>query len=141
MIVEDYTQYAIYCNQRGERHIERQYDAYLVVANPITSQITITTGTSYDRMTNFGNFTLNAGVNLTKTTSGSPLIIRCAGICTINGTINLAGKGIAIGGKDQIVMAKGTQTQFKILLLVVVPLEVITATREAPVEVVVVRFS
>ena len=121
---EDYTQCAIYCNQLGDRHIERQNDAYLVVANPITSQITIATGnnentgdsmeylfgdgsdgnvtlttdTSYDRMKNFSNFTLNAGVNLTKTTAGSPLIIRCTGTCTINGTINLAGKGMAGGG-------------------------------------------
>ena len=41
---EDYTQCAIYCNQLGDRHIERQNDAYLVVADPITSQITIATG-------------------------------------------------------------------------------------------------
>lgn len=59
--------------------------------------VTLTADTSYDRMKNFGNFTLNAGVNLTKTTAGSPLIIRCTGICTINGTINLAGKGMAGG--------------------------------------------
>lgn len=59
--------------------------------------VTLTADTSYDRMKNFENFTLNAGVNLTKTTAGSPLIIRCTGICTINGTINLAGKGMAGG--------------------------------------------
>lgn len=59
--------------------------------------VTLAADTSYDRMKNFGNFTLNAGVNLTKTTAGSPLIIRCTGICTINGTINLAGKGMAGG--------------------------------------------
>ena len=51
---EDYTQCAIYCNQLGDRHIERQNDAYLVVANPITSQITIATGNnavSYTHLT------------------------------------------------------------------------------------------
>lgn len=118
---EDYTQCAVYCNQQGDRHIEQQNGTYLVVANSVNSQaplvtgdnggnnmehlfgdgsdgdVTLTADTSYDRMKNFENFTLNAGVNLTKTTAGSPLIIRCTGICTINGTINLAGKGMAGG--------------------------------------------
>lgn len=118
----DFTQCAIYCNSQGDRHIELQENKYVVVANTVSPQIllatgytgggnnmeylfgdgsdgdvTLTSNTSYDRMKNFGNFTLNSGVSLTKTTAGSPLIIRCTGTCTINGTINLAGKGMAGG--------------------------------------------
>ena len=59
--------------------------------------VTMVANGSYDRMKNFTNFTLNAGVTLTKTTAGSPLIIRCTGVCTINGTINLKGKGMSGG--------------------------------------------
>lgn len=75
----------------GGNHLE-----YLF-GNGIDGDIVVEKDTSYDSMKNCGNFTLNAGVTLTKTTSGSPLIIRCTGICTINGTINLAGKGMAGG--------------------------------------------
>ena len=118
----DFTQCAIYCNSQGDRHIELQENKYVVVANTVDSRtplitgdnggsnsmeylfgdgsdgnVTLTADTSYDRMKNFGNFTLNAGVTLTKVTAGSPLIIRCTGTCTINGTINLSGKGMAGG--------------------------------------------
>lgn len=116
---EDYTQCAIYCNQQGDRHIEQQNATYLVVANTIPSQASIATGnnentgdsmehlfgdgsdgnvtletdTNFDEMKNFRNFTLSSGVNLSKTTGCSPLVIRCKETCTIAGTISMTGKG------------------------------------------------
>lgn len=64
--------------------------------------VTMVADGSYDRMKNFKNFTLNSGITLSKTTAGSPLIIRCTGTCTISGTINLSGKGFSggSGGAD-----------------------------------------
>lgn len=59
--------------------------------------VTMVADGSYDVMKNFENFTLNSGITLSKTTAGSPLVIRCTGTCTINGTINLSGKGFPGG--------------------------------------------
>ncbi|MBP5430124.1 MAG: hypothetical protein J6Y25_04520 [Elusimicrobiaceae bacterium] len=68
--------------------------------------VTMVADGSYDRMKNFENFTLNSGITLSKTTAGSPLFIRCTGTCTINGTINLSGKGFA-GGTNYEECGKG----------------------------------
>ena len=68
--------------------------------------VTMVADGSYDRMKNFENFTLNSGITLSKTTAGSPLFIRCTGTCTINGTINLSGKGFA-GGANVNEAGKG----------------------------------
>jgi len=57
--------------------------------------VTMVADGSYDRLKNFKNFTLNSGITLTKTTAGSPLVIRCTETCTINGTIDLSGKGFS----------------------------------------------
>jgi len=61
--------------------------------------VTMVADGAYDTVKNFTNFTLNAGVTLTKGTAGSPLIIKCTGTCTLNGTINLDGKGF-VGRPD-----------------------------------------
>lgn len=68
--------------------------------NGSDGNVTLTADTSYDRMKSFENFTLNANVKLTKTTAGSPLVIRCSDTCTINGTINLQGKGFQSANYD-----------------------------------------
>ena len=57
--------------------------------------VTMVADGSYDVMKNFTNFTINSGVTLTKGTAGSPLVIRCTGTCTINGKINVSGKGFS----------------------------------------------
>ena len=49
--------------------------------------------TAWDEPKNFKNFTLMAGVTLTKATAGSPMVIYCQETCEINGTIDLTGKG------------------------------------------------
>lgn len=49
--------------------------------------------TAWDEPKNFKNFTLMAGVTLTKATPGSPMVIYCQETCEINGTIDLTGKG------------------------------------------------
>lgn len=68
--------------------------------------VTMVADGSYDRMKNFENFTLNSGVTLTKTTAGTPLVIKCTGTCTIKGTINLSGKGFG-GGANRDEVGKG----------------------------------
>lgn len=61
--------------------------------------VTMVSDGVYDTVKNFTNFTLNAGVTLSKSISGSPLVLRCTGTCTLNGIINLDGKGFH-GGSD-----------------------------------------
>ena len=55
--------------------------------------VTLVANANYDVPKQFTNFTLNSGVTLSVTNNATPLIIRCTGTCTINGTINLDGKG------------------------------------------------
>jgi len=55
--------------------------------------VTLVANANYDVPKQFTNFTLNSGVTLSITNNATPLIIRCTGTCTINGTINLDGKG------------------------------------------------
>lgn len=55
--------------------------------------VTMVADGTYDTVKNFTNFTLNAGVTLSRAIGGSPMILKCTGTCTINGTINLDGKG------------------------------------------------
>lgn len=59
--------------------------------------VTMVSSSNYDTAKNFKNFTLNAGVTLSVTSPLTPLILRCTGTCTINGTIDLRGKGFPIG--------------------------------------------
>ena len=119
---EDYTQCAIYCNQQGDRHIEQQNNTYLVVANTISSQTTITTegdggndmkhlfgtgengeltisaSTSFSEPKDFTTLTINQGVTLSHTLgSNALLLIRCTTACYINGIINMSGRGYAGG--------------------------------------------
>lgn len=54
--------------------------------------VTMVAGGSYSTMKNFKNFTLNAGVTLS-VPQMTPLILRCTGTCTINGTISATGAG------------------------------------------------
>lgn len=63
--------------------------------------VTMVADGSYDRLKNFKNFTLNSGITLTKTTAGSPLVIRCTETCTINGIIDLSGKGLPGGAAGE----------------------------------------
>lgn len=58
--------------------------------------VTMVSNGVYDTVKNFTNFTLNEGVTLSVTSPLTPLIIRCTGVCTINGTINVSGKGFPI---------------------------------------------
>ena len=60
--------------------------------------VTLVADANYDVPKQFTNFTLNSGVTLSVTNNATPLIIRCTGTCTINGTINLTGKGYS--GQD-----------------------------------------
>ncbi len=60
--------------------------------------VTLVANANYDVPKQFTNFTLNSGVTLSVTNNANPLIIRCTGTCTINGTINLDGKGFAANG-------------------------------------------
>lgn len=61
--------------------------------NGSDGDVTMVSSGNYDTVKNFKNFTLNAGVTLSRTEAGSPMIIKCTGKCTINGSINLDGKG------------------------------------------------
>lgn len=61
--------------------------------NGADGDVTMVANGNYDVVKNFQNFTLNSGVTLSRTSAGSPMIIKCTGTCTINGTINLDGKG------------------------------------------------
>jgi len=38
---EEYTQCAIFCNSKGDRHIEREGDTYVIVANPTPPEPTL----------------------------------------------------------------------------------------------------
>ena len=58
--------------------------------------VTLIANANYDTPKNFTDFTLNSGVTLSVTNALTPLIIRCTGTCTINGTIDLSGKGYQI---------------------------------------------
>lgn len=55
--------------------------------------VTMVANGTFDTVKNFTNFTLNAGVTLSRSVGGTPMILKCKGTCTINGTINLDGKG------------------------------------------------
>ena len=55
--------------------------------------VTMVANGTFDTVKNFTNFTLNAGVTLSRSVGGTPMILKCTGTCTINGTINLDGKG------------------------------------------------
>lgn len=59
--------------------------------------VTMVSSSNYDTAKNFKNFTLNAGVTLSVTSPLTPLILRCTGTCSINGTIDLRGKGFPLG--------------------------------------------
>lgn len=59
--------------------------------------VTMVSNGNYDTAKNFQNFTLNSGVTLSVTSPLTPLIIRCTGTCTINGTIDMRGKGFPLG--------------------------------------------
>ena len=61
--------------------------------NGSDGDVTMVSSGNYDTVKNFKNFTLNEGVTLSRTEAGSPMIIKCTGKCTINGSINLDGKG------------------------------------------------
>lgn len=65
--------------------------------NGSDGDVTMVSSGNYDTVKNFKNFTLNAGVTLSRTEAGSPMIIKCTGTCTINGSINLDGKGWPAG--------------------------------------------
>lgn len=65
--------------------------------NGADGDVTMVANGNYDVVKNFKNFTLNSGVTLSRTSAGSPMIIKCTGTCTINGTINLDGKGWPAG--------------------------------------------
>ena len=65
--------------------------------NGADGDVTMVANGNYDVVKNFQNFTLNSGVTLSRTSAGSPMIIKCTGTCTINGTINLDGKGWPAG--------------------------------------------
>lgn len=67
--------------------------------NGSDGDVTMVSDGSYDTVKNFTNFTLNSGVTLTKLTAGSPLVIKCTGTCTLNGVVNLNGKGF-VGQQD-----------------------------------------
>lgn len=64
-----------------------------IFGNGQDGNVTMVSSSNYDTVKNFTNFTLNTGVTLSRTSAGSPLIIKCTGTCTLNGTINLDGKG------------------------------------------------
>lgn len=59
--------------------------------------VTMVANGTFDTVKNFTNFTLNAGVTLSRSVGGTPMILKCTGTCTINGTINLDGKGWPAG--------------------------------------------
>ena len=61
--------------------------------NGSDGDVTMVSSGNYNTVKNFKNFTLKAGVTLSRTEAGSPMIIKCTGTCTINGSINLDGKG------------------------------------------------
>lgn len=63
--------------------------------------VTLIANANYDTPKNFTDFTLNAGVTLSVTNPLTPLIIRCTGTCTINGTIDLSGKGYQITDSNE----------------------------------------
>lgn len=59
--------------------------------------VTVVTNTSYDTPKNFRNLTINAGVTVGVSARLIPLIIRCTGTLTINGTISVNEKGFSAG--------------------------------------------
>lgn len=63
--------------------------------------VTLIANANYDTPKNFTDFTLNSGVTLSVTNALTPLIIRCTGTCTINGTIDLSGKGYQITDSNE----------------------------------------
>lgn len=64
--------------------------------NGSDGNVTLIANANYDTPKNFTDFTLNSGVTLSVTNALTPLIIRCTGTCTINGTISLDGKGYQV---------------------------------------------
>ncbi len=65
---------------------------YVPVPDTIPSDLTISANTSLDEGTYFvKNFTVNSGVTLT--TNGQAIVVICTGTATINGTVDLNGKG------------------------------------------------
>jgi hypothetical protein len=77
---------------------------YVPVPDAIPPDLIISANTSLDDGTYFvKNFTVNAGVTLT--TNGQAIVIICTGTATINGTVDLDGKGGA--GAGSIAGAQG----------------------------------
>lgn len=77
--------------------------------------VTMVANGTFDTVKNFTNFTLNAGVTLSRSVGGTPMILKCKGTCTINGTINLDGKGwpAAMGyGKPLRTWKEGAGTSY-----------------------------
>lgn len=79
--------------------------------------VTMVANGTFDTVKNFTNFTLNAGVTLSRSVGGTPMILKCKGTCTINGTINLDGKGwpAAMGyGKPLRTWNEGAGTSYAV---------------------------
>lgn len=77
--------------------------------------VTMVANGTFDTVKNFTNFTLNAGVTLSRSVGGTPMILKCTGTCTINGTINLDGKGWPAGmgyGKPLRTWNEGAGTSY-----------------------------
>ena len=56
-----------------------------------------TTNISLDTVYNYSSVSISAAATLSSAANGSPMFIKCAGDCTIDGTINLDGKGYSGG--------------------------------------------
>lgn len=65
---------------------------------------TISSNTTLSETKFYNNLTINSGVTLDSSTS--PLIVHCKGTCTINGAVNMNGKGSA-AGSDAVNIQKG----------------------------------
>lgn len=79
--------------------------------------VTMVANGTFDTVKNFTNFTLNAGVTLSRSVGGTPMILKCTGTCTINGTINLDGKGWPAGmgyGKPLRTWNEGVGTSYAV---------------------------
>lgn len=79
--------------------------------------VTMVANGTFDTVKNFTNFTLNAGVTLSRSVGGTPMILKCTGTCTINGTINLDGKGWPAGmgyGKPLRTWNEGAGTSYAV---------------------------
>ncbi|WP_428043410.1 hypothetical protein [Candidatus Avelusimicrobium faecicola] len=79
--------------------------------------VTMVANGTFDTVKNFTNFTLNAGVTLSRSVGGTPMILKCTGTCTINGTINLDGKGWPAGmgyGKPLRTWNEGAETSYAV---------------------------